>query len=111
MASPTKNAYIERSNRTYRHEVLDAYLLTYIEQVQNITEEWLLEYNEQRPHDALGRSAAKAIPAQVDHRRRSQKRTVYLTGKLTAPLTALRNATVPLLLIRTGSLGKRHSLR
>ena len=25
-----------------------------IEQVQHITEEWLREYNEQRPHDALG---------------------------------------------------------
>jgi len=51
---PNQNAYIERFNRTYRYEVLDAYLFTSIEQVQHITEEWLLEYNEQRPHDALG---------------------------------------------------------
>ena len=35
-------------------EVLDAYLFQSIEQVQHITEEWLREYNEQRPHDALG---------------------------------------------------------
>ncbi len=51
---PNQNAYIERFNRTYRHEVLDAYLFKTIEQVQHITEEWLREYNEQRPHDALG---------------------------------------------------------
>ena len=51
---PNQNAYNERFNRTYRHEVLDAYLFKSIEQVQQITEEWLREYNEQRPHDALG---------------------------------------------------------
>ena len=51
---PNQNAYIERFNRTYRNEVLDAYLFKSIEQVQHITEEWLLEYNERRPHDALG---------------------------------------------------------
>ncbi|WP_416136188.1 IS3 family transposase [Aquabacterium sp. A7-Y] len=50
---PNQNAYIERFNRTYRNEVLDAYLFKSIEQVQHITEEWLLEYNERRPHDAL----------------------------------------------------------
>jgi putative transposase len=42
------------NNRTYRNEVLDAYLFKSIEQVQHITEEWLLDYNERRPHDALG---------------------------------------------------------
>ncbi|MDR2016612.1 MAG: integrase core domain-containing protein, partial [Burkholderiales bacterium] len=51
---PNQNAYIERFNRTYRTEVLDAYLFKSIEQVQRITEEWLREYNEHRPHQALG---------------------------------------------------------
>lgn len=51
---PNQNAYIERFNRTYRHEVLDAHVFRTIEQVQHITEDWLLIYNEQRPHDALG---------------------------------------------------------
>jgi putative transposase len=36
---PKQNAYIERFNRTYRHEVLDAYVLKTIEQVQHITED------------------------------------------------------------------------
>jgi putative transposase len=51
---PNQNAYIERFNRTYRNEVLDAYLFKSIEQVQHITEEWLPDYNERRPHDAQG---------------------------------------------------------
>lgn len=51
--SPTSRR-IERFNRTYRNEVLDAYLFKSIEQVQHITEEWLLDYNERRPRDALG---------------------------------------------------------
>jgi putative transposase len=51
---PNQNAFIERFNRTYRHEVLNAYLFRSIEQVQHITEEWLCDYNEQRPHEALG---------------------------------------------------------
>ena len=51
---PAQNAYIERFNRTYREDVLGAYLLDSIQEVKAITEEWLEEYNSIRPHDALG---------------------------------------------------------
>jgi putative transposase len=51
---PNQNAYIERFNRTFRIEVLDAYLFNSIEQVQAIAADWLTQYNEYRPHDALG---------------------------------------------------------
>lgn len=51
---PNQNAYIERFNRTFRTEVLYAYLFNSIEQVQAIADDWLTQYNEYRPHDALG---------------------------------------------------------
>jgi hypothetical protein len=37
--------------------VLDAYVFETIEQVREITEDWLSEYNEERLHDSLGRVA------------------------------------------------------
>ncbi len=57
---PDQNAFIERFNRTYREEVLTPYLFDSIEDVRQITDEWLARYNEIRPHDALG-SLPRAI--------------------------------------------------
>lgn len=51
---PAQNAYIERFNRTYREDILDAYLFSTIQEVQAITNDWVEEYNAIRPHAALG---------------------------------------------------------
>jgi putative transposase len=54
---PTQNAYIERFNGSFRKDILDAYLFENIQQVRMMAEEWMTDYNYDRPHDALkGRS-------------------------------------------------------
>ena len=50
---PAQNAYIERFNRTFREDVLDAYLFQSIREVRGIAVQWLEEYNTLRPHAAL----------------------------------------------------------
>lgn len=52
---PDQNAYIERFNRTYRTEVLNAHLFESVAELQAITDAWLTVYNQERPHDSLGR--------------------------------------------------------
>ena len=52
--SPYQNGFIERFNRTYREEVLDQYLFKNLTEVQNLTADWLAQYNDERPHESLG---------------------------------------------------------
>ena len=51
---PTQNAYIERFNRTVRHEWLDLHVFDSIEQAQKLATQWLWIYNNERPHTAIG---------------------------------------------------------
>lgn len=50
---PAQNAYIERFNRTFREDVLDAYLFSSLSEIRDIAKQWLEEYNAIRPHEAL----------------------------------------------------------
>ena len=51
---PTQNAFVERFNRSLRNEVLNLYLFRNLKQVREQVDLWKTQYNEQRPHDALG---------------------------------------------------------
>tara|TARA_Y100001001_G_scaffold128019_1_gene126932 strand:+ start:360 stop:1157 length:798 start_codon:yes stop_codon:yes gene_type:complete len=51
---PTQNAYVERFNRTVRHEWLDLHEFESIEQAQQLATEWLWLYNNERPNTAIG---------------------------------------------------------
>lgn len=50
---PTQNAFIERMNKTYREDILDAYLFENLEQVRILSEEWQWIYNREIPHGSI----------------------------------------------------------
>jgi putative transposase len=51
---PQQNAYIERYNRTVRHEWLDQYIIESIEEAQDHATQWLWTYNNDRPTMGIG---------------------------------------------------------
>ena len=60
---PTQNAYVERFNGNIRRELLNAYVFRTLGEVRQKTQEWMIDYNNHRPHKALGyRSPAQTQP-------------------------------------------------
>ena len=54
---PQQNAYVERYNRTVRHQWLDRYIIESIEEAQEFATQWLWTYNNERSN--LGRHNAR----------------------------------------------------
>lgn len=50
---PMQNGYIERFNGSIRKELLNAYVFKTLPEVREKSEEWRIDYNQNRPHKAL----------------------------------------------------------
>lgn len=75
---PTQNAYIERFNGSYRRGVLDAYIFKTLSDVRTATENWRNDYNNKRPHKALGYKT----PAEIKEEYQNQALTVSPDAKV-----------------------------
>ena len=51
---PTQNSSIERFNRTFRDEILNFYVFSRLSEDRENVDNWVIEYNEQWPHESLG---------------------------------------------------------
>lgn len=58
---PMQNGYIERLNRTFREDVLDAYQFETLEELRIISDEWQYKYNHHHPHKSLKRKTPQSI--------------------------------------------------
>lgn len=67
---PTDNAYIEAFNARLRAECLNASWFLSMADARDRIEEWRREYNEDRPHTALGGLTPRAYAAQAKQARK-----------------------------------------
>lgn len=51
---PQQNGFVERFNGSFRREFLDVYLFENLTQVRDMAWVWMLDYNDERPHESLG---------------------------------------------------------
>jgi len=51
---PMQNGYVERCNGSIRKELLNANVFYSLKEVREKINEWMLDYNNHRPHEALG---------------------------------------------------------
>lgn len=58
---PMQNGYIERLNKTFREDVLDAYYFDTLEEIRILSDEWQHNYNNYHPHKSLKRKTPDAF--------------------------------------------------
>ena len=49
-----QNGFIERLNRLFREDILDAYLFEDMEELRLLADQWRYDYNLYHPHSSLG---------------------------------------------------------
>lgn len=77
---PTQNAFIERFNKTYREEVLNAHLFHSLDDVREITWWWIMDYNEERPHNATNRVPPTIYRRQIEAKTTPENSTLQLSS-------------------------------
>jgi len=50
---PQQNGFVERFNGSFRREFLDVYLFETLSQVKEMAWVWMVDYNDERPHESL----------------------------------------------------------
>lgn len=91
---PQQNSYIERFNRSYREDILDMHAFRNLQQVRDLSSDWLIEYNYDRGHDSLGgkspveyaRSFSPFTPQQLSE---GAKREKTAKKMLDSPITTV----------------------
>ena len=63
---PMQNGYIERFNRFFREDILDAYYFNDTHQLQKISDNWREDYNYNHPHKSLGNKSPKEYMLRFD---------------------------------------------
>lgn len=64
---PQQNGFVERFNGSFRREFLDAYLFETLSQVREMAWVWMLDYNDERPHESLGDLPPAVYRAKVEN--------------------------------------------
>jgi Integrase core domain len=63
-SSPQANGHVERFNGKFRDERLNTHWFTSVRQARIVIDSWRVDYNEFRPHSALGYSTPKEFAIQ-----------------------------------------------
>jgi len=72
---PTDNAFIETFNGSLRDECLNLHWFETIAEARLLIEAWRIEYNESRPHMALGNQTPLEYLLRTDHLERTETQT------------------------------------
>ena len=75
---PEQNAYVESFNGKFRDECLNQHWFGDLEEARQKIEPWRQDYNQRRPHSALGYRTPEEFTAQVVARRASPPTPVAL---------------------------------
>ncbi len=81
---PEQNAYVESFNGKFRDECLNEHWFADLKEARQKIEDWRQDYNQRRPHSALGYRTPEEFAAQIAARRASPPTPVVLPpGNLT----------------------------